>query len=416
MNRLASLLTFAVLSAGLGYGQGISSFKVTPSLSGVAYYVDSVQYRSAAVFLWPKGSKHELQFIPNQDDGSWLDDTKTSKYSFSGWTDNLGLSQGSAAFAQTITADPSVTEYIANFAVTYQVRLVFMDPQTPSPCGEAPGNLIDPKGRPGLVVIGGTCYGGSATFWATGGTSLNAYPYPGFVFDGWTSNLGSTDAFLRTYEIKGPVTLGPRFSPAKRVRFLTSPMGMKVLIDRTETRTPTYTPCITAELQPPFVPGIHFTSQDSLCLGEFDFASDSQHILSATSPQMDSTGNLLVFDSWSIAGGQNTIYTAKNTNQPETITAKFVPGARVSFVTTPTVLKLKVDGRDNWPSYNFVWAIGSKYTVSAPAEQFDAAGRKYVFKGWSNGGAATQDVVVDSSAATNGGLRQLRPTNSSTVP
>ena len=89
----------------------------------------------------------------------------------------------------------------------------------------------------------------------------------------------------------------------------------------------------------------------------------------------------------------------------ETITAKFVPGARVSFLTSPTSLKLMVDGRDNWPSYNFVWAIGSKYTVTAPAEQFDATGRKYVFKGWSNGGPATQDIVV--TPAPNGGVRLI---------
>ena len=72
-----------------------------------------------------------------------------------------------------------------------------------------------------------------------------------------------------------------------------------------ETRTPTYTPCVSSELQPPLVPFVHFTAQDSLCLGEFDFATDSQHLLSATSPQMDGTGNLLVFDSWSIGGGSS---------------------------------------------------------------------------------------------------------------
>ncbi len=405
MNRLASLLAFAAVSAASLYAQEVSSFKVTPTYKGVAFYVDGVEYRSAAFFLWPKGSKHELRFIPNQEDGSWLDDNKTSKFAFTGWTANLALLLPSGVLNQTVTADPNVTEYTAAFTVLYQVRLVLMDPQTPSPCGGAPGDLPDPRGRAGVVVLSGTCYWGSATFWAGGGTTLNAFPYPGFVFEGWTSNLGPTDGFMRTYTIGGPVTLGPRFSPAKRVRFLTSPLGRNVLIDRTETKTPAQTPCLAADLQPPLVPGVHFTSQDSLCLGEFDFATNSQHLLSASSPQIDGTGNLLVFDSWSIGGGQNTIYTAKTTNIPETITATFVPGARVSFLTTPTVLKLKVDGRDNWPSLNFVWAIGSKYTVSAPAEQFDAAGRKYVFKGWSNGGAATQEVLVDASAASNGGMR-----------
>ena len=37
-----------------------------------------------------------------------------------------------------------------------------------------------------------------------------------------------------------------------------------------------------------------------------------------------------------------------------------------------------------------------KHTVTAPAENTDARGRKYVFKGWSNGGSATQSVTIDS--------------------
>ncbi len=81
-----------------------------------------------------------------------------------------------------------------------------------------------------------------------------------------------------------------------------------------------------------------------------------------------------------------------------TLTATFVPGARATFLTDPPGLKLLVDGRDNWPSYNFTWAAGSIHTVTAPDSQADLAGiRQYTFKSWSNGGAGTQTITFPAS-------------------
>src|SRR5436305_7455046 len=95
MKRLASLFAVAAVTVFPSFAQQpVSSFKVTPSLIGVAFYVDGTEYRNAAVFLWPKGSKHELRFIPNQVDGTWLDDNRTSKFTFGGWSDNTGLLAG----------------------------------------------------------------------------------------------------------------------------------------------------------------------------------------------------------------------------------------------------------------------------------------------------------------------------------
>ena len=42
------------------------------------------------------------------------------------------------------------------------------------------------------------------------------------------------------------------------------------------------------------------------------------------------------------------------------------------------------------------------YDVSAPAEQVDAKGRKYLFKGWSNGGPAGQKVTPTESQIASG--------------
>ena len=412
MNRLASFLVFAAVSAASLCGQDVvSSVQVSTFPSGAMFTVDGTQYTAAAFFTWAKGSKHTLSFVANSGPTLQANDPQGTQYSFGGWKDSKGQLLATSDIVQVVTADPSITSYVASVSVLYRVQLILQDPLSspglPPVCG-APGSQTGGSFRAGVVYLSGTCYWADATVYLPAGVvSLNAFPYPGYVFDGWTSNIGALDSSLRQFVLQSAITLAARFSPAKRVRFLTSPPNFSVLIDRTPTPTTSSVPCATGALQPPFITGGPFSGQSPLCLGEFDFANGSQHILSAPSPQSDQTGNLFVFDSWSIGGGQNTIYTANTANIPDLITAKFVPGARVSFLTTPTVLKLKVDGRDNWPSLNFVWAIGSKYTVTAPAEQFDAAGRKYVFKGWSNGGAATQDIVVDANAATNGGLRLI---------
>ena len=410
MNRLASLLLFAAVSAALSYGQDVvSSFQVSTFPAGAMFTVDGTQYSSAAYFTWTAGSKHTLAFVANSGPALQLNDPQGTKYSFTGWKDSKGQLLATNDIVQVVTADPTLTSYVALVNVLYRVQLKLQDPQSSpgsSPTCGAPGNQTSGSSRAGVVYLSGICYWADATVYLPAGiVSLNAFPYPGYVFDGWTSNIGVLDSSLRQFVLQSAIVLGARFSPAKRVRFLTSPANFSVLIDRTPTPTTSSLPCATAALQAPFLTGGPFSGQTPLCLGEFDFANGSQHILSAASPQSDESGNVFVFDSWSIGGGQNTIYTANTTNIPDLIRAKFVPGARVSFLTTPTGLKLKVDGRDNWPSLNFVWAIGSKYIVTAPAEQFDAAGRKYVFKGWSNGGAATQDIVLDASAAVNGGLR-----------
>src|SRR5262249_54702613 len=80
----------------------------------------------------------------------------------------------------------------------------------------------------------------------------------------------------------------------------------------------------------------------------------------------------------------------------------FVPGASITILTNPPGLKLNIDGRQNWPSYNFIWGMGETHTVAPVTEQFDAKGRKYVYKSWSNGAAASQTVTVDQSAVNSG--------------
>jgi uncharacterized protein (TIGR03437 family) len=400
---IRSFLLLAVgVAACLGPLAGQSStIRVSTEPSGAIYYVDGFEYRTPQVFTWERGSKHTLRFLINQAGGQQLHELTGIRYTFSGWADDRGLLVAGTDPVQVVTADPNIRSYTATASVEYRVNLLLTQgvASQAAGCG-APGNIISGGPIPGIVYLNGTCYAGTTSFWtAPGEFTLNAFPLPGYVFQGWSVNLGSERAFLRTYNIQSQVTLAANFAPGKRVKFITEPTGRDVLVNRTPTPTPKELPCGPGQLQEPIF--ILPTGPTALCIGEFDFAVDSRNTLSAPSPQTDENGRLWVFDSWSIGGGQETSYTASRGNVPETIIARFVPGVRVSVVTTPVPLRITVDGRDQ-ASANIVVGAGRRYTVSAPLEQLDSRGCKYVFKGWSNNGPQTQTLTAPENPGDTG--------------
>ncbi|MBV8819346.1 MAG: hypothetical protein JO022_13390, partial [Acidobacteriaceae bacterium] len=421
---LAALATTACLNAQQTNSASSAGFSVYTSVPGAQFTVDGQPYTSAATFNWPVGSRHIVAFVANNIPDTSLISTGSSAtlsvlqysqnadtaYAFNSWTDNTGLLNDGNNPVQIITADPSVTWLKATVTVNYRVVLNFFDipPATmPATCD---ASVAPTTGfRVGLVLIGSQCYWNNTILYAPANQqlTLNAFPYPGFVFLGWSSNLGS-NSFLTSWNLTGPVTLAPRFSPAKRVHFETNPPGLQVLVDRTAVPTLTVQPdssaiCPSNQSLPVSVPA----GFPQLCRGDFDFAPGSTHVIGAPSPQIDANGGLWVFDSWGNGQGENAVYKADNqTSTPDTVIVKFVPGAQVSFVTNPGRLKLEVDGRTNWPAYNFVWGVGTTHQVSAPLQESDNAGRKYTFRSWSNGGSAAQSVTVDQTAAGNG-LRMI---------
>lgn len=408
MNRLTLLAFLSLGGLALQAQPAFSTITISTSPSGARFQVDGITYQQAVTFNWPAGSKHILVFLTNLGaNGQPIGNVQTSldgstAYELTGWVDNANLIQPSTAAVQTITADPSITSITGKLTLLYRVQLNFFEGpggNTPPTCG-APGAIPAGQFRPGIVFVGNACYWASANLYVQANSPivLNAYPYPGFVFLGWSINSGIPTGFLQSLVVNAPVILVPHFSPAKRVTFLTSPLQLQVQIDHTNVPT-RGDPGICDDPQP-IIP---LTGFPPLCFGDFDFAPGSVHVIAGVSPQRDKVGKLWVFDHWSDGLGQNGLYvTGGNVSQPDTVTAFFVPGAPVALLTSPTGLKLNVDGRDNWPSYNFVWAVGSTHQVSASATQTDGTGRKYTFQAWSNGGAPSQTISVDPSTAVNG--------------
>src|SRR5229473_2871835 len=104
--------------------------------------------------------------------------------------------------------------------------------------------------------------------------------------------------------------------------------------------------------------------------------------------QNDLQSRLWLFGSWSDGGSFSHTYTVPLSATSVTLSANYVSGNLVTFLTNPPGLPLTVDGRTNWPDYTFAWVAGSKHTVIAPAQDTDLTGRHYQFQSWSNGGSA----------------------------
>src|SRR5262249_46639030 len=123
--------------------------------------------------------------------------------------------------------------------VQYKVRVQFYAPSGFAPtCAGAPSDPPQTGYRYGIVYVAGQCYADTAEVFLTAGPiTLNAFPYPGWVWAGWIINGNAPNPYLSSYNLTGPAQLIPSFLPGKRVHFETNPPGLRVLVDRTSIQT-----------------------------------------------------------------------------------------------------------------------------------------------------------------------------------
>src|SRR6266852_3648142 len=353
---LASLVVFTLLGTAFAQQPTIVSTRIVTVPTSIQVVVDGQTLTTPITLLWPQGSSHPLHGFNQQPPGL------NTQFQFSGWSTNRGpLAPSNTMDPSTIvvTADPAITEIDANYSTAYLLQVSYFNcPGYSDPGNPCPANL-----SPGTVIVGGVTLTQSSSLYTSGTVVLQATPNPGWTFAGWYSGRGTdSQAFLGSVNVTAPMSIYPHFVVGKAMTIKSSPPGLTVLADRSAVLTPV----------------------------TLTWGIGTTHQLGSTPDQIDNQGKLWVFSSWSDGGEINHAYVEPNTPGAVTVTANYVPGQRVSFYTNPPGLSLTIDGRSNWLSYNFPWAVNSQHSVSAPLTQVDANGNTYLFRSWSQGGPASQ--------------------------
>ena len=86
-------------------------------------------------------------------------------------------------------------------------------------------------------------------------------------------------------------------------------------------------------------------------------------------------------------------------NNPKQITAEFTQGD-VRILTDPLGLRLSIDQVEQVTPVVTSWTLGETHSLGAITPQGDNVGTRFEFRQWSDGGAATHDVVIASSPAS----------------
>jgi uncharacterized protein (TIGR03437 family) len=335
-----------------------SAVRVYTVPDGVGFGVDGQQYLHPMTAVWPAGSKHSLSV------NNLVQYGQKTRYQFKSWQTGGKLLPGGAYV--TITADSVNSEYVALFTAQYALNINFFECPDLRNC-PSPGTIYV---NAGPIIADQELY-----LDAGASVSLMAIPNPGYVFTGWGPGAWQDiQGFMNTVTLNGPMIVRPQFQLARKIQFASVPDGLELLADRTRITTP----------------------------ASLEWGWDSTHTVGLSTPQVDRFGKWWAFSSWSDGGAANHSYKVASVAAPETLTATFVAAAVTQVLTSPAGIPVKVDGRDNWASFDFIWGVGEKHRIEAPAQATTPDGRVWKFASWSSGAAAAHDYTVPASNVPQG--------------
>src|ERR1039458_7905868 len=151
---------------------------------GPEFIVDGGVYAHAMSAFWPIGSKHTVS-VPQGYGGVSYNAGLSIQYTFAGWSwTGTGLSGGSTLSTLTVTADPSIQQYLAAFTTLYKFGIQYFSCIDPVSCAASPG----------IILVNGTPISSDMSSWQASGTGivLQAIPNSGWIFGGWRAGPNQT--------------------------------------------------------------------------------------------------------------------------------------------------------------------------------------------------------------------------------
>jgi hypothetical protein len=380
---------------------------VATNPSGLAITVDGQSSTAPQTFNWTQGSSHTIAVSSPQNGPAG------THYVWSNWSD-------SGAISHSITTAAAPTTYTANFNTQYLLTL------TTAPSGG--GTLAaNPTSSDGYYASGTS-------------VQLTAAANSGFQFANFSGDLtGSSNP--QSVVLNAARSVTANFNAQATVT--TNPPGLSIIVDGQSLTAPqtfswaqgtTHTIAVTSpqsggagmrSVWSSWSDGgaishtvtaastattytANFTTQYLLTLSAVPSAggasaanpaSSDGFYASGTSVQLTAAANAgFQFASFSgdLAGSVNPQSVVMSAAR--SVTANF--NVQATVTTNPPGLGIIVDGQALTAPQTFNWAPGSGHTVAVGSPQNGAAGTRYAWSGWSDGGALSHTITMASSTAT----------------
>jgi subtilisin family serine protease len=374
---------------------------------GLGITVDGQALTSPQTFYWAQGSNHTIAAVSPQNGAAG------THYVWANWSDSGAISHG-------ITTTASPTTYTANFTTLYLLTM------SAAPAGG--GSLTtNPASSDGYYASGTS-------------VQVTASANAGFQFANFSGDLtGSTNPQSVVMSAPRSVTAG--FDVQTTIA--SSPTGLSIIVDgQTFTAPQTFSwvqgsthtigvaspqnggagtrfawanwsdggaisHTVTAAGTPTTYTA-NFSTQYLLTLSNAPLvggtlaanpASSDGYYASGTSVQLTASaaaGFQFANFSGNLSGGANPQSVVMSA--PRSVTANF--NVQTTVATNPPGLAITVDGQSLTAPQTFYWALGSGHTIAVGSPQNGAAGTRYAWSGWSDGGAVSHTIVAANSTAT----------------
>ncbi len=406
-NSASTTVTMSAAETVTANFTALTGITIQTNPTGLKFSVDGGAAQTAPQTISLAPGTHTIAVVTTQAGAAG------TQYLFASWSDG-----GAASHSITVTG--SAASYTASFTTQYQLTTA---------ASPAAGGTVTPA--TGAYYNSGTV------------VNLSATAASGYQFGSWSGSVAAAYSSSTPVTMSAPETATANFTALTGITIQTNPAGLQFSVDGGAAQTAPQTISL--------APGTHtiavVTTQAGAAGTQYVFASWSDggaasHSITVTSSTATYTASFTTqyqlttsaspaaggtvtpatgayynsgtvvnlsatatsgyqFSNWtgSVAAA-NSASTTVTMSAPETVAANFTALTGITFQTSPTGLKFSVDGGAAQTAPQTISLAPGTHTIAVVTTQAGAAGTQYVFTSWSDGGAASHSITVNSSAAT----------------